>query len=387
MRSSVAPSRISMDIFAEALDDCVEINVKVDAVTPTAPRRDFATRFVSAVTSNEEIIVDIDDSDHAASHTGSQPSQDVSSSHVYPDLKRSLPESISQAKKKRSALNTNSSVLKCVDAGDADNVACVFVQSGKCEVPVALWNQYNVVWKGADFKTSTWIVVGNYERWFMQLVDATTSKSVRTVAKNFIDKFRLEFNACIATARKSNHMNTPDMDRDDKEPTAPSQVRFSAGRFAPVVEVNIAGFKVSCLNNTSRMVLKMDPATTTFIKKWVAPHVRQLAHKQSDSPTCSITVASASTGQVAGFQLCASATPNIREKVYWNPKTHSWTLGLRKPKGPVTENFAVEPQLSAEKYEEEKTAAYRRAIETWNKLDGSSRFKIPSIVAHEDESQ
>ncbi len=51
---------------------------------------------------------------------------------------------------------------------------------------------------------------------------------------------------------------------------------------------------------------------------------------------------------------------------------------LKHPAGRRTEEFTVEPDLSAEMYEKEKSDKYWRAVATWNRLDSSNRFRIPT---------
>ena len=75
--------------------------------------------------------------------------------------------------------------------------------------------------------------------------------------------------------------------------------------------------------------------------------------------------------------MCASPTPNIRDKVQWNPLKHTWIIIVKKQKGPLAGKYCVDPELAPEKYEKEKVAAYNRAIAAWNSHDGSTRHRIP----------
>ena len=64
-----------------------------------------------------------------------------------------------------------------------------------------------------------------------------------------------------------------------------------------------------------------------------------------------------------------------------NPQCHYENNAARytpkQPKGKPSESIAVDPKLPADMHEEEKIAAYWRAIETWNQFDGTKRFRIP----------
>ena len=135
---------------------------------------------------------------------------------------------------------------------------------------------------------------------------------------------------------------------------------------------------MQCMNVGTRMVLKLDSATAKFISAWVIPLVRELARSQAQSPSSPETVASESTDTFASFQFCASPTPNIRDKVQWNPMKHCWEILVKKPKGALRGRFRVDPELSAALYDEEKVAAYRRAVEAWDSVDGSTRHRISS---------
>jgi hypothetical protein len=155
-----------------------------------------------------------------------------------------------------------------------------------------------------------------------------------------------------------------------------------------VMEVDIGGYKVKCLNTTARILLLLEKATVTFITSWIVPLVRDLAlrQKKTGSEEVSETDGSGSVVPLEGFHFIASPTPNIRDKVNWNPSTHTWTIQTRKPIlpkqlpiGKPHGNFAVDASLSADLYEEQKIDKYWRAIAMWNKQDGSKRTRIPIL--------
>ena len=146
------------------------------------------------------------------------------------------------------------------------------------------------------------------------------------------------------------------------------------------MELDIGGYKVKCLNTSARMLLLLEKQTVTFITSWIVPLVREVAlQEQARSEGVSETDSSESVGAFADFHFIASPTPNIRDKVNWNPSTHSWAIQLRQPIAQPSGNFAVDPSLSPDLYEEQKIDAYWRAIAMWNKLDGSKRIRIPII--------
>ena len=238
-------------------------------------------------------------------------------------------------------------------------MTCALVPSGKTVVLVPLWSQYIVDCKEPGMELCKWIVVSNYERWVMQLVNLITRKSVRQVAKSFTDCFRKEFIACMEVARA-----VPGGLEDPFEEGGSLDDHVSVAKrvksTTSVMEVDIGGYKVKCLNTTARMLLLLEKETVTFITSWIVPLVRELAlkHEQTGSEGVSETDSSESVGALAGFHFIASPTPNIRDKVNWNPSTHSWAIQLRQPIAKPSGNFAVDPSLSADLYEEQKIDAY-----------------------------
>ncbi len=131
---------------------------------------------------------------------------------------------------------------------------------------------------------------------------------------------------------------------------------------------------VTCLNSYRKMTLKLDEAAAKFISGWIVPLIKMCASLRAPSQD---TLAP-SQAESHGFQLAACSTPSIRDKVHWNPTAHTWMVLLKHPAGRRTEEFTVEPDLSAEMYEKEKSDKYWRAVATWNRLDSSNRFRIPT---------
>ena len=127
------------------------------------------------------------------------------------------------------------------------------------------------------------------------------------------------------------------------------------------------------------MTLKIDEATVKFIAGWILPLVRVCAKTKAPSQEmlgCSPSTA-LSQDDLNGFHLQDGPTPNIRDKVCWNPTAHKWMVLLKHAKGKPSEDFAVDPAQDAQTYEKQKVVAYWRAVETWNRLDSSNRFRIP----------
>jgi hypothetical protein len=371
-----------MDIFASALADSVETDTKVDARSTTAPSPDIPQ-------SSETCITIPDDADTDGYSVEDPIARGHSTSQAAPSTKRSTskvpsPQSDFPAKKRNRSEGTKPLHLKPVEVGKLDkesgkreewhDLTCIFVKTGKHNVPVPLWSQYTATWKGVEDKRATWIVVSSWEWWLMRVIDAVTAKSVRQVGKTFTDYFRKEFLACMASARRPGVHEDPLADDDSSDDKTKRPKRSQTFE----VQANIGGYSVNCLNHTTRMVLKVDQQTVTFITGWIVPLVRKLAHSQAMKPSGSESTTEESPTSLAGFHFQASPTPNIRDKVCWNPSIHAWKLVLHKTKdGKISSNFCVEPNLPADKYEKERIAEYWNAVEAWNRMDGSKRVRIP----------
>ena len=368
-----------MDIFAAALDARVGRDAMVDARATPAPSQDIASAGDLAARSGAPCMVIEDDPEDGGLSIEAGIALVDTTVHKALRTKRTSSHSDIPCVTKRKCTVKHSLRLTPKKLADGDDVTCVLVQNGRRQVPVPLWSQYNVNWKDLDFQNSSWIVVSNYEHWFMQLVDAVTNKSVRLVAKTFTDHFRNEFQACMAVARTADNLGNPVSDSDCDEHRSPARQRV--GRDVAVTELDIGGFTVLCLNSTARMVLKLDEATVKFITGWIVPLVKVLAHSQDlsqhklGSPSASVACEAADPLGVFRFSACP--TPNIRDKVCWNLNAHAWSVLLKDPKGKPSEDFAVDHTQSADAYEEQKIGAYGRAIEIWNRLDGSKRLRIP----------
>ena len=84
------------------------------------------------------------------------------------------------------------------------------------------------------------------------------------------------------------------------------------------------------------------------------------------------------------FFFGASKIPNIRDKVCWDPAAHAWKLTCKKPNESWIQfkdvdgcSLAVCATSAAEDYHALKLNAYKRALICWNKMDGSTRERIP----------
>ena len=270
--------------------------------------------------------------------------------------------------RKRKLNPRNSLQLTRIQFVDGDAVKSVFVDNGVPQVIVPLWCQYTAAWRNVDVGSDRWLIVSNYECWAMGLVNAVTHRSVREVAKTFLDHFRKHFRAALATARKANNSENPLSDSDSDHNAATARDHCGSA----VLEITLGEFTITCLNSTRKLTLKIDEVALKFIAGWIVPLVRACAKNKAPSQE-----KLESAPSTAPFHLRECLTPNIRGKVCWNPTEHKWKLILKHAKGNSSEDFAVAPDQDANAYEMQKVAAYWRAVESWNHLDASSRHRIP----------
>ena len=381
-----------MDIFQAALPADWEDNESLSTLL-SMPARNHVSLSSAAASNLATVVIDDDDmADEAVSDAmifeELLPGQTdaTQAARLTPRVKRSpIPQT---QKRKRSILNDCR--LNSVKMIDTCDVKCVGIEKKDgCFVPVPLWCQYLVSWKGTDFEGQKWLVIGNYERWLMQLVDIVTPKSVRQVSKVLSDNIRVEFDLSLAKARRSGDGPNPFDTDDDEDDSQRSRLNKSGKVSVPsTAQLVIGGFHISCLNHAKQMVVLLDDDTAKFITGWVTPLARYLASNHlTESPTSSEPMGdslgdSSSPEPLAGFRFPSGTTPNIRDKVVWDLSREQWNLILKKPTEKFESGqFRVDADVCPAVHAAQKLAAYHRAIEAWNRLDGSTRPRITMQVA------
>ena len=391
-----------MDLFADALVcnlTCGDIKQSSPSVAPsqglpTRPSQGVLRRMRAHVDAEDVVatVLDSDDENPQLPITMGDPACADAFAHSLAAQSLDCKSGVSSTPPpcKRRCLPGLQFKLIEVPAADAMDICCIFVDHGKIRVPVPLWGQYTVTWKGGDLEQSRWILVSNYERWVDALVDNITNTSRRKIGKSFIDRVRNEFLKCMETARSPNRPIEDAFEKTTGDtPPAPSTNALEATKLqwrqraknrtnSPSMAVNIGAFRVMCLNDAKKIVLRLDEETIKFIKEWMVPLLRETARSQDELDRGSVRASVEAPAKLATFHFSAPTTPNIRDKVLWNPTTHSWQILLRKNKAVPSDTFTVDPCLDKQSYDEQKGAAYCRAIETWNELDGTSRFRIPT---------
>ena len=381
-----------MDFFADALFDngamCAPAAVNVllapshenaDAFMP--PSQESASAGSTEVCSGGILIDLLDDPTETSPASKMSHDKPEKSNSVKRTIDASSPPSIKKPKATATKNKKDRCKLKEVvldgTASNGYNVTCVPVPRGNRQKVVPLWPLYEAQWRNYDFQDAKWIVVGNYESWVKQIVAEFSSKTTREMSKVFFDKVRLEFHTCLSQARKATPSATMDSD-DEADAAAPDQGKKVV---KPFLQVQIGGFSVECLNTNRRVVFKLDADTVGFINNWICPLIKELCRsnlERADSPKdASTPAADEGASNLDVFKFTACATPNIREKVIWDPLTNEWKILVKKPKGSAPMPRFVDPALAAEDYEKQKVVEYWKAVQAWNDSDGSPRLRIP----------
>lgn len=366
-----------MDIFAVALEDSDRIDATVDIGAKLAPSQDIAGTeelemilFDDCMEISDDIAIGALSVEPAIAHVLETPEKVSRTKHT-------SSQSHHCCGTKRKHNPKNSLQLKRIESVDGSDVPCIFVKKGSRQMVVPLWCQYRATWRDEDFENAKWISVSNYDSWVMGLVNAVTRHSVREVAKTFTDCFRKQFQTCMATARRARNLGNALSDSESENTTG--IVGNNAEEGSAVVEVAMGDFILTCLNSNRRMALKLDEVTVRFISGWIVPLMKVCASSKAPSQDNLGSVPAVPVkDESQKFHLSVSPTPNIRDKVWWNPTAHAWEVFIKLSKGKPSENFAVDPAQSADTYEKQKIDAYRRAVEAWNWFDSSKRFRIPT---------
>ena len=122
----------------------------------------------------------------------------------------------------------------------------------------------------------------------------------------------------------------------------------------------------------------MGKSTIQLVEEWVIPLVKELARSQVDGESSTEGSPRDPVTPLAKFHFSACDTPNVREKVWWNPGQHTWQINAKKANALIPkETFKVDPKLDVSEYNAAKAKTYTIAVGSWNDLDGSTRHHIP----------
>ena len=278
--------------------------------------------------------------------------------------------------------------LTPVQAANGSDIRCIFVPQKKDGLEaIPLWPQFKADWRGARLGETTWLSVSTQSRWVYLMVNAITPKCVRDVCQHLFVAARSEFSACVTKARSQNrsviHDDSENEDSDsDSDADMPDRKQTAAA-----LNVTIGGYTVKCINTKRQILISVDDASVKFIRHWLLPLAQKsvLSAVEKKSP---LPVAKPLTETSVGFQFSANPMPNISGKVTWNPVKHAWRVRANKPCMKIEGSFEVDSFLSAAAYHKVKSLEYRKAVDAWNKCDGSKRHRIKvATVLLEDHGE
>jgi hypothetical protein len=272
------------------------------------------------------------------------------------------------------------------------SLPCIFL--GKDAIP--LWPQYGLV--GGPPDTRTWLQIHLREGWFHEYVvkfqhketkDGTASSDKRKLSKILSDSLDLVLRKAISKTRKKHAAtsNSEILEFSDEEraPADPDDKATEWGmRMAshanPSLVVEIGEFRLTMLNSLRPMCLQVDAMSQKFITSYF-PHALAEAQRGAQGKRGAQVLPAPS--QLPTFSFQDQDTPNIRDKVIWHVPSHTWKIHVKKPKtvcGPDCKSFPVDSKLSFAEYDQAKRAAYERAKNSWNEIDGTNRKRIGKAV-------
>ena len=320
-----------------------------------------------------------------------------------------------------------------VNQTNGADVKCVFLPGKKGtdeQLAIPLLPQFAAQWRDADFGQRSWLVVSTQSRWMQlliktQLRNNPTKSDSRTACAHLCTAVKLEFDACLHTQRcllrakalldKDKHGHQPANleesgdessadNEDDSQGTCAEkakeldrhQFRVRSG-LTPCLQIDIGGYPVMCINTKKHVAVAVDTNVITFISKWLVPLANKSARLLYMDPFASRNKMyprekgaskeqedSQTSDASSGFTFIQNMTPNIKDKVYWIPSKHSWTVKAQKrvKDRPFADMFVVDDGLKGEDFLTMKADQYLLAVTEWNVCDKSRRHRIaiPSLL-------
>ena len=146
-----------------------------------------------------------------------------------------------------------------------------------------------------------------------------------------------------------------------------------------MVDLDIHGYTITCLNCASRVVLAANSNTSNFITGWVVPLLRNILSNSILQTRTSVGIATDDPDKPV-FRLLASPYPAIRGKVTWNVQGHRWMVNAKKiESSKCLLEFCVDQSLPLAHFEKVKMQQYLAAIASWNNNDKSKKLRITSV--------
>ena len=269
--------------------------------------------------------------------------------------------------------------------------------------PVALWGQYTVEWDDKLLKDIVCLSVSTQESWVREMVGALTTRCIRDMVQTLMTKVMAEFKAALVASRsrleeaekeiedaftdaarknlRSENSNAEMNKLSRTNAFSLAQHRRSKNSVAAFLNVNIGDHIVEVLNDAHRFVIKLfdhgklQKNTIAWIQKWLLPLAKVRITHDSRSQKSESSQETQPVLNLAPFHFKASPTPNIRDRVTWNPTHSAWLVHVKKDKHPAAPKvLKVETTgMSKDEAAAENDKVYIQAIQQWNKCDGSNR--------------
>ena len=249
---------------------------------------------------------------------------------------------------------------------------------------VPLWPQYSLTATFPGLEGASWLVLSERQEWLLALVSALRPRNARGTACG-TQKYKMADEVCKvwcghfgeALKVKKDELETSlekKAEDECKRPPRGQNLGFAHIACMDVVPPG-ATTPITMLNVPRPITLMVNESLVQFVQKVIAPNVSVLAPSQQ---------AVKIEATPAPYTFEKEDMPNIQGKVVWVPKMHGWKVGVRKPRLMISEyndctgqTLIIDTSLSPEEFEERKGEAYLRAIDTWNKVDGTNRARIP----------
>ena len=253
--------------------------------------------------------------------------------------------------------------------------------------PITVWPQYTV--EGIE---GTFVVCSPSEMWMDASLHAlrpktTTSnsaKAMRSLVKGLQTAMRTVLRSGLQQHRKGGeHADDAESSDDGAAQTRPKPRNFSGFKLDQVflIKINVAGAPLTIVNYGRHLIARVDDDAMHFIRSCIPDIIRKLS--VSDAPDEIVPTPSTPD---TGFKFDDN-TPNIRDKVVWEPGRNGWLVTMKRGGSTCTTfeeqsgaSLIVPDGLTADEHDNAKRTAYTRAIATWNAMDQSKRHRIQAPV-------
>lgn len=295
-------------------------------------------------------------------------------------------------------------------------VPCVFM--GRDAIP--LWPQYGLVEAPSQqgCSNSTWIQVQTRQAWFDDYVSKLLGKVTkhetpaenvssspgqsrykRNMSKILSDSLEVLFRDALKNARRKHAAtNSIEATSSDDEPDencsvgpadgAPTWDMRMVTRAIPSLVVDIGKYRLTMLNSLRPKCLLLDANTHEFITSYLPEALAEVTQKIAQGKDgAQVLSAPSQLPTQTTFSFQNQDTPNIRDKVTWSPREHTWRIHVRNEQavadachGQHRHSCSVDRRLPTAEYCNAKRTAYERAKHLWNQMDGTKRDRIGMTV-------